>query len=71
MSWHVCTQALLRRQEPTTIVLKKGHLTDKSDDRVGHLNTTFARAGGDLNDPIFKSSNAQGLPEVGGRGGRS
>ena len=28
-----------RRQEPTTIVLWKGHLTDKSDDRLGHLNT--------------------------------
>ena len=40
-------------------------MTDKSDDRVGHLNTTLARGGGNLNDPIFKSSNARG----GGGGG--
>ena len=33
----------------------------KSDDRVGHLNTILARGGGNLNDPIFKSSNARGL----------
>ena len=32
----------------------------KSDDRVGHLNTILA--GGNLNDLIFKSSNARGLP---------
>ena len=37
-------------------------MTDKSDDKVGHLNTTLARGGGNLNDPIFKSSNARGLP---------
>ena len=37
-------------------------MTDKSDDRVGHLNTILARGGGNLNDPIFKSSNAQALP---------
>ena len=37
-------------------------MTDKSDDKVGHLNTIFARRGGNLNDPIFKSSNARGLP---------
>ena len=29
---------------------------------VGHLNTILARGGGNLNDPIFKSSNVQGLP---------
>ena len=29
-------------------------MTDKSDDRVGHLNTILARGGGNLNDPIFK-----------------
>ena len=40
-------------------------MTDKSDDKVGHLNTTLARGGGNLNDPIFKSSNARGLPEGG------
>ena len=52
----------LRRQESATIVLKEGHLTDKSNDRVGHLNTILARGGGNLNNPIFKSSNAWGLP---------
>ena len=41
-------------------------MTDKSDDRVGHLNTILARGGGNLNDPIFKSSNARAL---GGGGG--
>ena len=39
-----------------------GHLTDKSNNRVGHLNTTLDRAAGNLNDQIFKSSNAQTLP---------
>ena len=38
-----------------TIVFKEGHLTDKSHDRVGHLNTLLARGYGNLNDPIFKS----------------
>ena len=32
-------------------------MTDKSDDRIGHLN-----------DPIFKSSNARALPGGGGGG---
>ena len=36
-------------------------MTDKSDDKVGHLNTILARGRGNLNDPIFKSSNAWGL----------
>ena len=40
--------------------------TDKSDHRVGHLNTIFARGGGNLNNPIFKSSNARGFPGGGG-----
>ena len=44
-------------------------MTDKSDDKVGHLNTILAIGGGNLNDPIFKSSNARGLPGVGGGGG--
>ena len=35
-------------------------------DRVGHLNTILARWGGNLNDLIFKSSNARGLPRGGG-----
>ena len=41
-------------------------MTDKSDDRVGHLNTILARGGGNLNDPIFKSSNSRALPGGGG-----
>ena len=41
-------------------------MTDKSDDRVGHLNTILARGGANLNDPIFKSSNARALPGKGG-----
>ena len=42
-------------------------MTDKSDDRVEHLNTILVRGGGNLNDPIFKSSNARALPGGGGR----
>ena len=41
-------------------------MTDKSDDKVGHLNTILARGVGNLNDPILKSSNAWGLPGGGG-----
>ena len=48
------------------LFFKKGHLTDKFDDRVGHLNTILARGGGNLKDPIFKSSNARLLPGGGG-----
>ena len=33
------------------IVLKEGHLTEKSDDRVEHLNTILAQMGRNLNDP--------------------
>ena len=43
-------------------------MTDKSDDKVGHLNTILAIGGGNLNDPIFKSSNARDLPGGGGGG---
>ena len=57
----------LRRQEPTTIVCLEGYLTEKSHDRVRHLNTILARGSGNLNDPISKSSNGRVLP--GGRGG--
>ena len=42
---------------------RRRHLTEKLDDLVGHLNTTLARGGGNLNDPIFKSSNARALPK--------
>ena len=41
-------------------------MTGKSDDRVGHWNTILARWGGNLNDPIFKSSIARALPGGGG-----
>ena len=44
-------------------------MRDKSDDRVGHLNTILAREGGNLNDPICKSSNVRALPGKGGGGG--
>ena len=44
-------------------------MTDKSNDKVGHLNTSLAIGGGNLNNPIFKSSNARGLPRGGGGGG--
>ena len=33
---------------------------------MGHLNGFFAPRGGNLNKPIFKSSNARGLPGAGG-----
>ena len=57
----------LRRKEPTTIVLE-GYLTDKSDDSVEHLNTILAQRGGNLNGPIFESSNIRALPNGGGEG---
>ena len=44
----------------TKKVFKSWGQTDKSNDRVGHLNTILARGGGNLNKPIFKSSNAGG-----------
>ena len=34
---------------------------------MGHLNRFLARRGGNLNKPIFRSSNARGLPGGGGR----
>ena len=37
-------------------------MTDKSDDRVGHLNTILVRGDGNLKDPIFQSSSARALP---------
>ena len=43
-------------------------MIEKSDDKVGHLNTILAIGGGNLNDPIFKSSNARDLPGGGGGG---
>ena len=41
-------------------------MADKSDDRVGYLSTILAQGGGNLNDPIFKSSNARAFPGGGG-----
>ena len=53
----------------TKKVFKSQGQTDKSDDRVGHLNTILARGGGNLNNPIYKSSNARSLSRGGGGGG--
>ena len=52
----------------TKKVFKSWGQKDKSEGRVGHLNTILARGGENLNDPIFKSSNARGLPGGGGGG---
>ena len=41
-------------------------MTDKSDDRVGHLNNILGRGGGNSNNSIFKSSNASVFPGKGG-----
>ena len=41
-------------------------MTDKSDDKVRAFEHHLARGGGNLNDPIFKSSNARSLPGGGG-----
>ena len=41
-------------------------MTVKSSARVGYLNAILAQGGGNLNNSIFKSSNARGLPEGGG-----
>ena len=52
----------------TKNVFKSWGQTDKSDDRVGHLDTTLVQGGGNLNSPIFKSLNARGLPGKRGEG---
>ena len=39
-------------------------MTDKSDERVGYVNTTLARGGGNLSDSNFKSSSARALPRM-------
>ena len=49
------------------LLFGRGLFSDKSDARVGHLNTILARGVGSLNDSTFKSSNARALPE--GEGG--
>lgn len=36
-------------------------MTIKSGTWVGHLNAILGQGGGNLNEPIFKSSNAQGV----------
>ena len=63
MCWHVYTQVLLETtRTDDNCAFKEGHLTDKSDDRVGHLSTILARGGRNLNYPIIKSSSARGFP---------
>ena len=37
-------------------------MTVKSSARVGYLNAILSQGGGNLNNSIFKSSNARGLP---------
>ena len=39
-------------------------MTDKSDERVGYLNTTLVRGDVNLSDSIFKSSSARALPRM-------
>ena len=48
------------------IVLTEGFLTEKCNNSVGHLNIILVRGGRNLNDTIFRSSNAQVLPGGGG-----
>ena len=36
-------------------------MTIKSGTWVGHLNAILGQGGGNLNEPVFKSSNAQGV----------
>ena len=44
-------------------------MTDKSDDKVGHLNAILARGARNLNDPIFKLKvQMPGLARAGGGG---
>ena len=43
-------------------------MTVKSSARVGYLNAILAQGGGNLNNSLFKSSNARGLPGGGGGG---
>ena len=58
---------LLMNSCNTVIFLATTQYNLQSVHFVGHLNIILALEGGNLNDPIFKSSNAQALP--GGRGG--
>ena len=44
-------------------------MTVKSRIRVGYLNVILAQGGGNLNNSIFKSSNARGIARRGGGGG--
>ena len=43
-------------------------MTVKSSARVGYLNAVLAQGGGNLNNSIFKSSNARGIARMGGGG---
>ena len=65
MWWHFNTQALLLKTtgaDNDCSLGGAGHLTGKSENKKGHLNAALARGGGNLNDPVFKSSNARALP---------
>ena len=41
---------------------QRRRLTDEFDDWVGHLNAILTRESGNLNDPIFESSNDRAFP---------
>ena len=67
MSWCLCvpriyTSFTTNDKNRRRLFLRRGIWQTKCDDRVGHLNTILARGGGNLNDPILKSSNDRGLP---------
>lgn len=53
---------LQRSSEPVAAVTSRAAegLQVAADDRLGYLNIFSARGDGNLNDPIFKSSNAEG-----------
>ena len=62
MWWHFHTQALLLKTTGADNHCYLGGAGHKSEHRKGHLNATLARGRGNLNDPVFKSSNARALP---------
>ena len=63
----------MQQNSGKTIITIKSTLLEsyKSDNREGDLNTISVRGAGNLNDPVFKSSDARGSPGsgAGGRGG--
>ena len=66
----ICERLAYKKKVFKRSLLKTGgadddcSLVDKSDHKEGHLKTILARGGGNLNDPIFKSSKVP--PGVGG-----